>query len=105
MAAPEFEQDVEKHSLAEPKRLYEFTKRIFDIVLSFFGIVALSLVFLVVAVLIKSEDGGKIIFSQTRLTRNGKEFKMYKFRSMCPDAEKSLMNFSIKMKSKVLHLS
>ena len=50
---------------------------------------------LIVAVLIKIEDGGSVFFSQTRVGKHGAEFKMYKFRSMRPDAEKikkELMN-------------
>ena len=50
----------------------------------------LSPVFLVVAIAVKSEDGGKVFFSQTRLTKNGKQFQMYKFRSMCPNADAML---------------
>ena len=69
------------------KPVYEFIKRFFDIVLCCFALVALSPIFLVVAIAVKCEDGGKVFFSQTRLTKNGKQFQMYKFRSMCPDAD------------------
>ncbi|MBR5529636.1 MAG: sugar transferase [Oscillospiraceae bacterium] len=72
------------------KPVYEFFKRFFDIVLSVFALIVLSPVFLGVFIAIKLEDGGKVIFKQTRLTKNNKEFSMYKFRSMVPDAEKKL---------------
>ncbi|MBQ8621471.1 MAG: sugar transferase [Oscillospiraceae bacterium] len=72
------------------KPVYDFCKRIFDIVMSAFALIVLSPVFLVVAIAIRREDGGKAIYSQVRLTKGGKEFKMYKFRSMCVDAEKQL---------------
>ncbi len=73
-----------------PKPVYEVCKRIFDVVMSVFALVALSPLFLIVGIAVKLEDGGKIIYKQTRLTKNGKEFGMYKFRSMVPNAEKML---------------
>ena len=73
-----------------PKPVYEFFKRIFDVVLCIFALIVLSPLFLIVAILIKLEDGGKVFYSQVRLTKNGKKFNMYKFRSMCPDAENKL---------------
>ena len=72
------------------KPVYEFFKRFFDIVLCVFALIVLSPLFLVIAILIKSEDGGPVFFKQTRLTKGRKEFGMYKFRSMCVDAEAKL---------------
>lgn len=84
-------QEQEKtYQAPAPKPVYDVCKRIFDIVMSIFALIVLSPVFLVTAIAIKREDGGDVIFAQTRLTKNGKEFKMYKFRSMCMDAEKKL---------------
>ena len=74
----------------EKKPVYDFCKRVFDIVMSAFALIVLSPVFLVTAIAIRCEDGGRAIYSQVRLTKGGKEFKMYKFRSMCVDAEKQL---------------
>lgn len=73
-----------------PKPVYEFFKRFFDIVLSVLALIVLSPLFLVIAIMIKCEDGGKVFFKQTRLTKGAKEFDMYKFRSMCPNAESQL---------------
>lgn len=72
------------------KPAYEACKRIFDFVMSLFALIVLSPIFLGVAIAIKHEDGGKVFYVQTRLTKNGREFRMLKFRSMCPDAEKKL---------------
>ena len=72
------------------KPVYEVFKRIFDLILSVFALIVLSPVFLGVAIAIKIEDGGKVFYSQTRLTKGLKEFKMFKFRSMYPDADKKL---------------
>lgn len=73
-----------------PKPVYEACKRIFDLVMSTFALIVLSPLFLVVAIIIKCQDGGPVFFKQTRLTKGGKEFGMYKFRSMCIDAESKL---------------
>lgn len=73
-----------------PKPGYEICKRIFDIVMSVLALVLLSPIFLVTAIAIRLQDGGKAIFTQTRLTKGGKEFQMYKFRSMRMDAEECL---------------
>lgn len=64
-------------------------KRFLDIVLSAVAIMMLSPIMAVIALLVKM-DGGPVIFAQTRVGRWGREFKMFKFRSMRPDAEKRL---------------
>lgn len=73
-----------------PKPVYEFFKRIFDVTMCSLALVVLSPLFLAVAIAIKLQDGGNVFYSQTRLTKGGREFEMYKFRSMCPDADKHL---------------
>jgi len=59
-----------------------FGKRLFDIVLSFCALIALSPVFLVVSILVKIKLGSPVFFEQDRPGKNGKVFKLYKFRSM-----------------------
>ncbi len=66
------------------------TKRALDLVGSFAALLVLSPVFLVVAILIKLEDRGPIFFRQIRVGRHGREFGMFKFRSMRVDAEARL---------------
>jgi lipopolysaccharide/colanic/teichoic acid biosynthesis glycosyltransferase len=74
----------------EPK-MYLIIKRLIDIIGSLCGIIVLSLLFLVIAILIKIEDPkGKVFFTQKRVGLNGKEFNMYKFRSMVSNAEEKL---------------
>ena len=51
------------------------------------GLIALSPIFLIVSILIRLESKGEIIFKQKRIGLNGKEFEMYKFRSMVANAE------------------
>ena len=67
--------------------LYEVIKRIIDIVASFTGLILLSPLILIVSMLIKLESKGEVIFKQKRVGLNGKEFYMYKFRSMVVNAE------------------
>jgi exopolysaccharide biosynthesis polyprenyl glycosylphosphotransferase len=65
-------------------------KRIFDFVLSFVALLALAPLFMLIALLVKLEDRGPVLFAQTRVGRYGRHFKMYKIRSMCLDAEQRL---------------
>jgi lipopolysaccharide/colanic/teichoic acid biosynthesis glycosyltransferase len=67
-----------------------FLKRCVDVLGSAALLMALSPVFIFIALCIKLEDGGPIIFAQTRVGKCGRLFKMLKFRSMCLDAEARL---------------
>ena len=62
-------------------------KRVIDIVGSLLGIVVFSPIMLITAIAIKLDSKGPVIFKQERAGLNGRTFKMYKFRSMCVDAE------------------
>lgn len=70
-------------------------KRALDIVLSLVAMLMLAPVFAVIAIMVKS-DGGPIIFRQTRVGLMGREFKMYKYRSMVVDAEARLKDLLAK---------
>lgn len=65
-----------------------FLKRLTDIVFSLIGLVISAPFFLIVAVLIKATDGGPVFYKQIRLTKDRKEFEIYKFRTMIQNAEK-----------------
>lgn len=67
--------------------MYKFFKRTADIVISLMGLIILSPVLLLVSLLIKIDSKGPVIFKQKRLGKGGKEFDIYKFRSMCVGAE------------------
>lgn len=71
----------------EEKNVYSFLKRAIDIVGSLIGLILASPILVIVGILIKLESKGPIVFSQTRVGLNGKEFKMYKLRSMVLNAE------------------
>jgi len=71
--------------------VYLFFKRALDVVASFCGIILISPLFILLAILIKIEDPkGPVFFSQVRVGKNGREFHMYKFRSMVSNAEELL---------------
>lgn len=62
-------------------------KRFFDIVLCAVALIVLIPILLVIAILIKADSKGPVLFIQERRTKNGRIFKMYKFRSMVVNAE------------------
>ncbi|QOR62935.1 exopolysaccharide biosynthesis polyprenyl glycosylphosphotransferase [Sulfurovum indicum] len=68
-------------------RVYPYFKRAVDIIVASIAILLLSPVMLTVAMLIKAESRGPVLFSQKRVGRDGKVFSMYKFRSMVQNAE------------------
>ena len=63
-------------------------KRLFDITASIFGLIIFSPLLLIIAILIKKEDGGPVFYRGVRVGRHGKLFKIFKFRTMVIDAEK-----------------
>lgn len=70
---------------------YRFIKRAFDIVFSAVVLVCFSWLYVIVALAIKLDDPqGPVLFKQTRVTKDGRQFSMYKFRSMRADAELQL---------------
>lgn len=75
----------------EKRVFYHFFKRFFDELLSIIAIVLLIPVFIITGILIKIEDPhGPIFYSQIRIGKNNKPFRMYKFRSMVVNADKML---------------
>ncbi len=63
-------------------------KRIFDILLSLFGLIILSPLFLFISIWIKIDSNGPIFYKQFRVGKNNKDFKLFKFRSMKMDSDK-----------------
>ncbi len=63
-------------------------KRIFDITLSLFGLIILLPFMLIIAILIKIDSKGPVFFKQIRVTKNGKEFKIFKYRTMKVGSDK-----------------
>jgi exopolysaccharide biosynthesis polyprenyl glycosylphosphotransferase len=76
--------EVEKK---ESRLIYNLSKRIIDIIGSLIGLILLSPILIIVGILIKFESKGPIVFTQKRVGKDGKEFDMYKLRSMVVNAE------------------
>lgn len=78
-------------------RISEFqknVKRVFDILASAVGLIATSPVLLISAIIVKATSPGKVIYSQVRLGKGHRPFRIYKLRSMCSDAEKGVPQLS-----------
>ena len=73
---------------------YESIKRILDIVISSIGLVLLLPVFLILALIIKIDSKGPIIYAHKRIGKNGKEIKIYKFRTMYENANEMIKDFT-----------
>lgn len=82
---------LDRKAILRRDRGYWFIRRVQDIFLSLLALLILWPVLLVIAIVIVIDSpGAGPIYSQSRVGRNGKEFKFYKFRSMCPNADKML---------------
>lgn len=76
------------------RKVYNLVKRIFDIVMALFALLILLPVFIIIAILIKSDDGGPIFYKHKRVGRNGKSIYVYKFRSMAVNADEIFSHFT-----------
>ena len=83
---------------SDNKIIYEMCKRIFDIVSSVIALIITSPFFIIVAIAIRLESKGKIIFGHTRIGKNGVPFKVYKFRSMYENAAEIFESFTEEQK-------
>ncbi len=77
---------ISPDSIQNSSLLYRASKRLLDIVLAIIGIVVLTPVFLVIALCIKLEDGGNILYFRKMIGLHGRCFTILKFRTMIPDA-------------------
>lgn len=92
---------VDFDALMKKKKAALFFKRCFDITASFFGILFLLIPFAAVAVAVKCSSRGPVFFRQVRVGKNGREFRIYKFRTMVADAEKKGMQITVGGDSRV----
>lgn len=88
---PKFMQndDVKKYyDILHKKRFGLFIKRVFDIVVSLILLIVFSPLFLIISLLIKIDSKGPVFYRQSRITKYGKEFRIFKFRTMIVGADK-----------------
>ena len=78
-----------------------FFKRVIDLVLSFMGIVMLALPMLIIAIAIKADSKGPVFYRQKRITQFGKEFRIFKFRTMVQNADKVGAHVTVKGDSRI----
>ena len=95
------EKIIDFDKLMKKKKPALFFKRCFDVTVSFIGIIFLLLPFAVIAILIKATSEGPVFFRQTRVGKNGKEFRIYKFRTMVSDAEKKGLQITVGQDSRI----
>lgn len=86
---------------------YIIFKRFFDIVISVLALIITLPITIPVSLLIFFEDGGPIFYTQIRVGKNGKRFKIFKFRSMCKnaDSEKKLLENDNEVKGAMFKIS
>ena len=99
----EEKQNLEGSSNFFPKKgfsygCYLFVKRTFDLIASTLFILIFSWLYLILAILVKCSDGGKIFYKHKRVGKNGKEIHLRKFRSMVKDADKIDVNLTSEQK-------
>lgn len=80
------------------KKLYEFFKRAFDLISSLIALIVFSPIFIIVAIAIRLDSDGDIVFGHTRIGKNGKPIKIYKFRTMVKNSKEVFDNFTEEQK-------
>lgn len=76
------------------KKIYYTIKRILDVMLATIALIILSPFFLLIGIIIKLDSKGPIFFTHNRIGKNGKPFKMYKFRTMYQNAQEMINDFT-----------
>ena len=80
------------------KKVYLAIKRVIDIIGSLIGIIVLSPLYIIIAILIKFDSPGKVVFGHTRKGKGGKDIKVYKFRTMYSNASEIFESFTPEQK-------
>ncbi len=91
IVTPETERDL--IIVVKGGKIYAFFKRIFDVFCSLLAIIVLSPLLLLLSLLVKITTKGPVFFLDRRVGKNGKEIKVYKYRSMYVDAESRLKEY------------
>ena len=95
-------KEVKKyHDILRKKKFQLILKRVFDIVCSLILLILISPVLLILAIAIKIDSKGPIFYRQKRITTYGREFKIFKFRTMVVDADKKGTLVTLKNDSRI----
>ena len=95
-------EEVRKYyDILKTKKFSLFLKRIFDIFISTIMLIILFPAFLILAIAIKFDSPGPVFYRQTRVTQYGKEFRIFKFRTMIADADKKGSEVTVKNDSRI----
>jgi len=82
--------EITREIEASRKPLYDRAKRLFDVVVGGILLIATSPLFFIIALLVKLTSRGPVFYRQTRLGKDGRAFRVYKFRTMVADADNYL---------------
>lgn len=94
IVAVKIDECVEKSKV----KAYDIVKRIIDIILGTVGLIICLPIFIIIAILIKIDSKGPVFFKHTRVGKNGKVLKIYKFRTMVQNAQDLIKNFTPEQK-------
>ena len=86
--------EVSNENILKRQSPYRYIKRFMDVILATIALVVLSPIFLIIAIAIKIESTGPVLFKHARIGKNGKIIKLYKFRSMVINAEELIKSFT-----------
>ena len=89
------------YDILKKKRFSLICKRIFDFIVSLIMLILLSPVFLILAIVIKVDSKGPVFFRQVRVTTYGREFRIFKFRTMVNNADKMGAHVTSKNDSRI----
>lgn len=88
------ERKIENKDNTKVKNTYLIVKRLLDIVLSFIGMIVLLPIMIILSTIVKCDSKGPIFFRHKRIGQNGKIIYIYKFRTMCQNAEEMIKKFT-----------
>lgn len=94
IVTPKVKKTIKKTNIKN----YIQIKRALDIIIASIGLIVLSPIFLILAILIKIDSKGSVLFAHTRMGKNGEKFKMYKFRTMYENAQEMIKDFTPEQK-------
>lgn len=92
---------IDFDAVLKKKRAALFFKRCFDVFASLFGLLFLAIPFVFIAIAIKTSSKGPVYFRQERVGKNGKLFRIFKFRTMVSDAESKGMQITVGADSRI----